>query len=349
MSDRRSANGSSDAQAMVGEVIGRTVGADLVTLAGIRRKLEVVALDCPLHYDDSCARAFGYRTVVSPVSMTRVWAVAPNWVPGQARPGREPLRTMLPSADPPGDGDTVVAARVAAEHREPIYPGDRISGTAVLRRVTPKTTRVGTGAFLEVETTFTNQHGRVVTVEQATVFRFDRGDGGEADSAVHRGQATPAATAPAGDTGFGHVDGVLHHDDVAVGEQLPTVSLPITLQRLVMEAGANRDFSPWHFDHEVARALGAPAAFANTTLIETLLEAAVRRWGRLGATIRRLEFAMRGQNCAGDVATIGGQVAAKQVAGSNEHQVELDLWIDSSSGRTVTASAIVALQPRRSA
>ena len=28
-----------------------------------------------------------------------------------------------------------------------------------------------------------------------------------------------------------------------VGEHLPEISIPITLQRLVMEAGANRDFS----------------------------------------------------------------------------------------------------------
>jgi acyl dehydratase len=334
MTDTRSVNGWSDAQAMVGEVIGRTVGADLVTLAGIRRKLEVVALDCPLHYDEPCARAFGYRTVVSPVSMTRVWAVAPNWLPGQPRPGHEPLRTMLPSADPPGHGDTVVAAQVAAEHHEPIYPGDRITGTAVLRRVTPKTTRVGAGAFIEVETTFANQHDQVVTVELATVFRFDRGS---------EAPAAPAEAPPANDRGFGHVDGVLHHEDVTAGEQLPGISVPITLQRLVMEAGANRDFSPWHFDHVVARALGAPAAFANTTLIETLLEAAVRRWGRLGARIRRLEFAMRGQNCAGDVASIAGQVAAKQVAGSGEQEVALDLWIDSPRGRTVTGSAVVTL------
>jgi acyl dehydratase len=349
MTNRRSANGWNDAQAMVGEVIGRTVGADLVTLAGIRRKLEVIALDCPLHYDDACARAFGYRTVVSPVSMTRVWAVAANWVPGQVRPGRAPFRTMLPSADPPGHGDTVVAARVAAEHHEPIYPGDRISGTAVLRRVTPKTTRVGAGAFLEVETTFANQHERVVTVELATVFRFDRGHGGGADSAVERAPAAPAAGAPASRHGFGHVEGVLHHDDVAVGDPLPTVSVPITLQRLVMEAGANRDFSPWHFDDEVSRALGAPAPFANTTLIETLLEAAVRRWARLGGTIRRLEFAMRGRNCAGDVASVGGKVAATHASANGAGEVALDLWIDSSEGRTVSGSAIVSLPVRRSA
>jgi hypothetical protein len=141
---------------------------------------------------------------------------------------------------------------------------------------------------------------------------------------------------------------VRHYEDVTFGQPLPALRLPITLQRLVMEAGANRDFSPWHFDLDVARALGAPAAFANTTLIETLLEAAVRCWGRLGARIRRLEFAMRGHNCAGDVVSIGGRVTGKHDLG-DEHTVTLELWIDSPRGRTVTGTALVALPTRGAA
>jgi hypothetical protein len=39
----------------------------------------------------------------------------------------------------------------------------------------------------------------------------------------------------------------------SVGESLPAISIPITLQRLVMEAGANRDFSLMHHDGAVAR------------------------------------------------------------------------------------------------
>ena len=35
-------------------------------------------------------------------------------------------------------------------------------------------------------------------------------------------------------------------DDVAAGEEIPEISMPITLQRLVMEAGSNRDFSLIH-------------------------------------------------------------------------------------------------------
>jgi acyl dehydratase len=347
MTDARSVNGWSEAQARVGEEIGRTVGADLMTRADILRKLEVIGLDCPLRYDESCAQAFGYRSIVSPVSMARVWAIAAGWSPGQRRPAAEPLRTMLPSADPPGHGNTVIAARLATEHHEPVYPGDRITATAVLRQVTPKTTRGGAGAFIEVETTFTNQRERVVTVELATVFRFDG-----AHSAPPAQRDTPTAhagTQPPAAQGFGHVDGVRHHEAVVTGEPLYPVSLPITLQRLVMEAAANRDFSPWHFDHEVAHALGAPAAFANTTLIETLLEAVVRRWGRLGARIKRLEFAMRGQTCAGHVASIGGHVVGKQVTASGERRVTLALWIDSATSRTVTASAVVALRTQTSA
>jgi acyl dehydratase len=338
-------NGSwSDAVRQVGQTIGTTRGPETVTLADIRRKLEVIGLDCPLHYDAACAKSLGYRTVVSPVSMTRAWTIAPNWLPGQPAPGGEPHRTLLPSADTPGHGDTIIAAQLSIEHREPVYPGDRVSGTAVLRGVTPKTTRVGPGAFLEVETTYTNQHAVLLAVEAATLFRFDRGTGPDRPAPA----PAPAPTADpsrAGATGFGRVAGERRYEDVRDGEALTEIGLPITRQRLVMEAAANRDFSPWHFDDAVARALGAPSAFANTTLIETLLEAAVRSWGRLGARIRRMQFRMSGHNCVGDLASIGGRVSGREQRGA-ERLVTLELWIDSPRGRTATGTAVVALPSR---
>jgi acyl dehydratase len=241
----------------------------------------------------------------------------------------------------------VFATELTIEHHEPVYPGDRLAATAVLRRVTPNTTRVGAGAFMEVETTFVNRRDEVVTVELATVFRFDRAH--NANPAPSEIPATSGGAQLDDGPGFGHVDGVREHENVTPGEPLPAIRLPITLQRLVMEAAANRDFSPWHFDHDVAHALGAPAAFANTTLIEALLEAAVRRWGRLGARIKRLEFAMRGQTCAGEVASIGGRVAGKEVTPGGERRATLALWIDCASGRTVTASAVVELSARAAA
>jgi len=161
---------------MVGQVIGRLAGPDEVSVADIRRKLEAIGFDCPLHYDEGCAREHGYRTVVSPVSMTRAWSLPPYWAPGRPRIGSEAVTTPVAAAAIPGEGDTLIATRLRTEHFEPLHPGDRVSAETVLRGVTPKTTKIGSGAFLTLETTYRNQRGEVVTVETASVFRFQRGD-----------------------------------------------------------------------------------------------------------------------------------------------------------------------------
>lgn len=128
------------------------------------------------------------------------------------------------------------------------------------------------------------------------------------------------------------------HDEVDTGEELPPFTVAITLQRLVMEAGANRDFSPIHYDRDAAIASGAPDVFANTTFNETLLEAAIREWAGPGARIRMIEFAMRDNVCVGDVA-----VAAGRVTGKAAGMVELDVWIETARGRPVQGRAMVEI------
>jgi acyl dehydratase len=129
---------------------------------------------------------------------------------------------------------------------------------------------------------------------------------------------------------------------VTVGESLPPFTVQLTLQRLVMEAAANRDFARIHHDPEVARASGAPAVYANTTFVETLLEAGIRSWAGPAAWIRVLEFAMTDFTCAGDAVSAHGMVTAKQADG-DEHVVELDVWVESPRGRSVTGVATVLL------
>ena len=131
--------------------------------------------------------------------------------------------------------------------------------------------------------------------------------------------------------------------DIRVGDALPPFTVHVTLQRLVMEAGANRDFSPIHFDAEAARASGAPHAFANTTLNETLIEAAIRGWAGLEARIRTVEFAMRDFNAVGDVVSATGTVTATGLDGT----VALDVWLESDRGRTVQGSAVVVFPSGR--
>ena len=132
----------------------------------------MIGFDCPLHYDASCAQAHGYDTIVSPVSMLRVWAMPAYWRPGEPRVSSEIMTTPLAAATVPGEGDTLIATKLRVEHVNPIYPGDRLSAAATLTNVTRKATRLGPGAFFIVETTYSNQRNEVVAVETVTFFRY---------------------------------------------------------------------------------------------------------------------------------------------------------------------------------
>ncbi len=127
---------------------------------------------------------------------------------------------------------------------------------------------------------------------------------------------------------------------IEVGQEIEPYVVKLTLQRLVFEAGANRDFAPIHFDPQAARDSGAAGPYANTTFIETLFEAALRTWGGLDARIRMIEFSMKSFNVTGDEIAAHGRVTA-----FTDDVADLDLWIEGPRGTTVVGAATVALPP----
>ena len=165
-----------DAQALVGTVLAEAHGADPVSVADIRRRLEILQLDCPLHDDEDVAREQGYRTIVSPASMLRTWATPAYWSPGDAPTGARALYPPVPATAIPAPGDRMFATQSKTTYLLPVHPGDRISGRAVLKSLERKSIGVGDGAFLVVETEYRNQDGEVVAREELTVFRFTAHD-----------------------------------------------------------------------------------------------------------------------------------------------------------------------------
>jgi acyl dehydratase len=98
-------------------------------------------------------------------------------------------------------------------------------------------------------------------------------------------------------------------DDVTEGDRLEPVQFPLTVYRLAMAAGANRDFNAIHHNAEVARASGAPDIYANTLLLQGMWECAVRQYiGLAGVIDRQSGFQMRLFNCPGDTVTVRGRV-----------------------------------------
>ena len=135
----------------------------------------------------------------------------------------------------------------------------------------------------------------------------------------------------------------LRLDDVNVGQELPEISLPITLQRLVMEAGANRDLSLIHHDRDVARATGAPDAFANTYFLMGMFERLMRQWAGPRARFRKIgPLRMMIFNAVGDTISVKGMVESVNVAAAD---VTVRMWVESDRGTTVTCSAVISLEP----
>ena len=134
----------------------------------------------------------------------------------------------------------------------------------------------------------------------------------------------------------------LSFGEVSAGADVPPFSVPLTLQRLVMEAAANRDFTPIHHDRELTRATGAPDPYANTMLIQAVFEATLRQWMGLAGRLRKLQFSMRSFAAAGAILSGHGQVIATR-ADDGGGYVDLEIWTESGGARAATGTATVWL------
>jgi acyl dehydratase len=129
-------------------------------------------------------------------------------------------------------------------------------------------------------------------------------------------------------------------DEVAEGSELPAFAMALTLQRLVIEAAANRDFAPIHHDREITRATGAPEPYANTMLVQAMFEATLRQWMGLEGRLRKLSFSMRSFALSGSMLTGFGRVVAK-TAEDDGGLVDVEIWTESGGSRAATGTATV--------
>jgi len=114
---------------------------------------------------------------------------------------------------------------------------------------------------------------------------------------------------------------------------------------MVMEAGANRDFSSIHHDRDAAVATGALDVYMNTFFILGMFERLLREWMGLRGKIKKIGFLrMKVFNCVGALVTYKGKVREKREV---DDAVVLDIWSETDKRQTVTAEVIVIL-PKRS-
>jgi acyl dehydratase len=136
-------------------------------------------------------------------------------------------------------------------------------------------------------------------------------------------------------------------EDVTEGEVLPTLRFPLTIYRLVMSAGATRDYNAIHHNSEFARKSGAPDMYANGLLLQAMWERSVREYIGLDGVIRALRgFRMKIFNTVGDTVVVQGRVKRKWREGSDA-LLELDMWSENSKGVSVGPGSMIVTLPSR--
>ena len=138
-------------------------------------------------------------------------------------------------------------------------------------------------------------------------------------------------------------------EDVAVGDEVPPVGFPLSIYRMVVAAGGNRDFNSIHHNSEYARQTGAPDMYANNTFLQGMWERTVREFIGLEGVIRRVKgFRMKIFNTVGDTVTTRGKVKRLWLE-DTKGVVELELWCENSKGVSVGPGTVIVTLPRREA
>jgi acyl dehydratase len=136
-------------------------------------------------------------------------------------------------------------------------------------------------------------------------------------------------------------------EDITPGDRLPPVAFPLSLYRLVMAAGATRDFNSIHHNREYARSTGAPDAYANTMFLMGMWERAVREFIGLAGELRAFTgFRMRAFNPVGETVTVHGRVERTWLQ-DGAGLAHIELWSQTSTEITVGPGAALVALPRR--
>lgn len=130
-------------------------------------------------------------------------------------------------------------------------------------------------------------------------------------------------------------------NDVKLGDQLPALSIPITVPLIAGGAIATRDYFPGHHDLETAKALGSPHIFMNILTTNGLVEKFVEEWAGPQAIFKSIKIKLGIPNYPGDTMVLTGEVSDLNPQAKS---VTVSLKGKNGMGNHVTGTACVILQ-----
>jgi MaoC like domain len=133
----------------------------------------------------------------------------------------------------------------------------------------------------------------------------------------------------------------LRFSDLAVGDELPTLTLPITATLIAAGAIATRDFMPVHHDRDYAVGQGAPDIFMNILSDTAYCSRFLTDWGGPDAMVKRLAIRLGVPVFPGHALVYSGSLASLEVV-DNEGLAGIDFRATSDLGDHVSGAATVS-------
>ena len=340
----------------------------------IRHWNEAVEDGNPLYNDRDYARSRGYQDIIAQPGMIICTLVLPyRWPTREFIKTRQLLHFEVKALLELPVG---ILANYEAFFHRPVEIGDRLSSTGRLVEISPfKQTRLGGGYFTKLETNYYNQRDELVCAAHTNLFSY----GGAADAgnesdpekqaaaAVRR--ATPSTLEdqapnppPPGHwldggwhngteemleswrTGWAPAPPVdRHFEEVAEGEAMPELLMPITVTRCAFMASASRDFAPQHHNtwycHNKSN---VREMFLGTHFNLGMLSRFMTDYGGPRSTVRRIQLQMMRTIGAGEDYRMKGVVTRKFEA-DGEKRVDMEIAIDTQLGPAYRCSGTLAL------
>ncbi|MFF3933213.1 MaoC family dehydratase [Streptomyces hirsutus] len=128
------------------------------------------------------------------------------------------------------------------------------------------------------------------------------------------------------------------HAEVAVGDVLPDLPVPVTRTLIVATALASRDYQDVHHDPELARESGSKDIFMNILTSNGLVERYVTGWAGPAAVVKALRVRLGVPNHPGDTMVLTGTVTGK-----SDEDRSIDIAVKGTNGLGAHVTGTVTL------
>ncbi|MFB4319115.1 MaoC family dehydratase [Actinomadura sp. 21ATH] len=130
------------------------------------------------------------------------------------------------------------------------------------------------------------------------------------------------------------------YEDVAVGDALPELEIPLTRTLIVATALASRDYQDVHHDPGLAQERGSRDVFMNILTSNGLVDRYVTGWAGPAAVVKRIKIRLGAPNYPGDTMVLTGTVTAKD---DDARRVEIEIRGVNAIGPHVTGTVALVL------